>query len=125
MRARRQLAILVLIIPIVAVGWIVGATGALEALVAFEAPSYAKTSASELATLQSDQLATIVVNAMEKATSMNDLWHRTAIAYERMLYTLVAVIAALAVALAYLLWRVPSNPTVESDAGNNGPRASL
>ena len=125
MSARRQLAILVLIIPALAVAWIVGATGALEAFVAYEAPKYPKLSAAELATLHKDQLATVTANVMEKASSMNDVWQRTAVGYERMLYILLAVIVVLCLALAYLLWRVPSNPTVESDAGKGGPRASL
>ena len=124
MFARRLLAVFILVLPVLAFAWIAGTGLFAEATVGVEAPRYPDLKASELVSLDREQLAKALASSMEKANQMNVLWQNAKGAYDRLVYLLLGVIAALSVALAYLLWRMPSNNTVERDARNPGARPS-
>ena len=117
MSPRRVLAILVLAIPLAVFGLVVGASGFADATVGVEAPKYTDLKSAELAKqLDRDQLAKALASATDKAGQMNARWQRAKANYDRLLYVLLSVVAALSAVLAYVLWRMPPSGTPHADA---------
>ena len=124
MTMRKVLAIVVLGIPIVAWGWIFATFQSADAALAVQSPRYPDVSATALANLTKEQLATATASTIAEYKRMDELWRSIRASEERLLHALLIATVFLALGCAILLWRSSPNSTVEGDARNGGARPS-
>lgn len=120
---RSWLWILVIAIPILATLQVVGTIRSIDATHAVTAPRYVEATESALSQLDSKALSKLSASLLNDHKKMAEWWRWAGNTYETTTYILLGLVFMLAAILAIVLWRMPSNPALESGRAKSGATA--
>ncbi len=115
--------IFVVLLPLIAASETISTIGAVDFAYRAITPKYVPVTESQLAELDSKLLAKATISAIEEHKKMAEWWRWAGNTYETTTYILLGLVFMLAAILAIVLWRMPSNPALESGRAKSGATA--
>ncbi len=112
---KKWLWILVIALPILVAFETIATVRSVDVAHQVVSPRYVEATESALAQLDSKALAKLSASLLSDHRTMSDWWRWAQNAYEMMLYLLLGVVFLFAAILAAVLWRMPSNPALQTE----------
>jgi hypothetical protein len=113
---RKWLWVLVIALPVLATLQVIGTVQSVGNSHQVVAPRYVEATERALAELDSKTLAKLSANLLSDHKKMAAWWNWARDAYELTSYVLLALVFLFAAVLGVVLWRMPSNPALNTDA---------
>ena len=113
---KRWLWILVVALPILATFQVIGTDRSIDTMHDVVAPRYVETTESALSQLDSKALAKLSASLLNDHKKMAEWWRWARDSYELTTYMLLGLVFLFAAILGAILWRMPSNPALNTDA---------
>ena len=114
---KKWLWVIVVSLPIISALWTVDTLRSVDFGYRVAAPRYAEANESALAQLDNKSLAKLSASLLNDHKKMGEWWRGARGAYDVLIYGLLIVVFLMAAILGAILWRMPSNPALNTDAG--------